>query len=127
MSELTERLRAWGTAGWWDKPLKRLCVEAADRIEELEAEVMRWKTGQARWQNSALAARIERLEDENRALQIMVDYYNPGPADIGMVQPEDFRGLSPYLRHGGVWGVFEVWTAEPLSGDVALFMEGPDE
>ncbi len=38
MSDLTDRLRAWGTAGWWDKPLKRLCVEAADRIEELEAE-----------------------------------------------------------------------------------------
>ncbi len=49
------------------------------------------------------------------------------PADIGMVQPEDFRGLSPYLRHGGVWGVFEVWTAEPLSGDVALFREADGE
>ncbi len=53
-----------------------------------------------------------------------IEEMNPqGPADIGMVQPEDFRGLSPYLRHGGVWGVFEVWTAEPLSGDVALWRE----
>ncbi len=107
--DLTGRLRAWGTAGWWDKPLKRLCVEAADRIEE--------QADKAAILKRVLASKEARIDE----LEARV------PADIGMVQPEDLRGLSPYLRHGGVWGVFEVWTAEPLSGDVALWMDGPDE
>ncbi len=65
MSDLTDRLRtamhSYCREGEPDGKC-RLLLEAADRIEELDAEVMRWKTGQARWQNSALAARIEELE-----------------------------------------------------------------
>ncbi len=103
MDDLTERLRATANNGpgknW--PTVEREAKEAADRIEDLQDEV-------------------ESLIDMLRDTQL-------GPADIGMVQPEDFRGLSPYLRHGGVWGVFEVWTAEPLSGDVALWMDGPNE